>query len=252
MIITIVTATYNAESVLENLINSIISQKTDEIEFIIIDGGSTDGTIDIIKKYENNIDYWISEPDKGIYDAWNKGVNVANGEWIMFLGADDELLPNAINDYLVFLNKEKTKKFDLISSKREMYDLKGNKIRTVGSIWEWPSCLNGMPISHPAALHNKFLFRENGIFNIDYKIAGDYELLLRKGKNLKAAFINKITVKVSEGGVSDSYLAIKEYYKILKNKKEISKITAFKYYNIMYTKYTINKILRLFSINIHS
>lgn len=250
--LTIVTATYNAASVLENLINSIIPQKSKEVEFVIIDGNSKDSTLEIIKKYESYIDFWQSEPDKGIYDAWNKGIKVAKGEWIMFIGADDCLTANAISDYLNFIKSIKLDDYDIISSKRVMFDLKGKKIATVGALWEWPSCLSGMPISHPGALHNKFLFQEQGLFNIEYKIAGDYELLLRKGSNLKAAFIDKITIEVCEGGVSDSYLAIKEYYEVLKNKKFISKATAFRLYVTMYIKYSIKKSFRFFSINVHS
>ena len=82
--VTIVTITYNAEAVLEETILSIINQSYDNIEYIIIDGGSTDGTVDIIKKYSDKISYWISEPDDGIYFAMNKAIEQASGQWINF------------------------------------------------------------------------------------------------------------------------------------------------------------------------
>ena len=106
--ISIITATYNAELVFEDLVNSIIPQKTNDIEFIVIDGGSKDNTLNIMKKYNSNIDYWISEQDNGIYDAWNKGIRVSTGEWIMFLGADDILHQNTISDYIKVINKNHT------------------------------------------------------------------------------------------------------------------------------------------------
>jgi len=93
-LITIITVVYNAVSTIEKTILSVVNQTYDNVEYIIIDGGSTDGTIDIIKKYETQIANWISEPDKGIYDAMNKGINLANGEWINFMNAGDSFYEN--------------------------------------------------------------------------------------------------------------------------------------------------------------
>ena len=87
--ITIITVTFNAVDSIEKIILSVIAQDFRNKEYIIIDGGSTDGTLDIIKRYESHIDHWISEPDKGIYDAMNKGLSIANGEWISFMNAGD-------------------------------------------------------------------------------------------------------------------------------------------------------------------
>lgn len=103
--ISIVIATFNAAKTLERCLQSIVPQLTDATELVIVDGGSEDETLSIIKKYEQYVAYTVSEPDKGIYDAWNKGVKVAHGEWIMFIGADDILLPNALTLYLTKLKK---------------------------------------------------------------------------------------------------------------------------------------------------
>ena len=101
-IISICTPTFNSEKYLEKTIKSVIGQGYKNIQFIIIDGGSTDKTIEIIKKYKNHIDYWVSEKDKGIYDAWNKGLKVAKGEFFGILSSDDYNYDNTfstVNNY---------------------------------------------------------------------------------------------------------------------------------------------------------
>lgn len=101
--ISIITVSYNAAKTIEQTIQSVVNQTYDNIEYIIIDGGSTDGTVDIIKKYEDKIAYWVSEPDKGIYDAMNKGILKASGEYIYFLGADDWLYNESVMERRIFL-----------------------------------------------------------------------------------------------------------------------------------------------------
>ena len=87
--VTVVTVTYNAAESLEKTILSVLQQNYSNVEYIIIDGGSTDGSVEIIKKYSDKIAYWVSEPDRGIYDAMNKGIRKATGEWINFMNAGD-------------------------------------------------------------------------------------------------------------------------------------------------------------------
>lgn len=91
-LISVITVTLNAAATLERTIRSVIEQSFDNIEYLIVDGGSTDATLEILSRYDARIDYWISEPDRGIYDAMNKAVGLARGQWLYFLGADDILL----------------------------------------------------------------------------------------------------------------------------------------------------------------
>ena len=97
-LVTIVTVVFNGERYLEETIKSVINQSYDNVEYIIIDGGSTDGTLDIIKKYENQIDYWVSEKDAGMYNALNKGFSCAQGDYLGWINSDDTLFPNALKD----------------------------------------------------------------------------------------------------------------------------------------------------------
>ncbi len=223
--ITIITATYNAAIVLENLIKSIIPQKNEKIEFVIIDGDSKDSTPEIINKYESYIDFWISEPDRGIYDAWNKGIKVANGEWIMFIGADDELLPNAINNYINLLDSKDLSSFDYISAQNEYVDDDDKLIKLLGKGAEWSLMRRGNSAAHVASLHNKNnLFNKVGCYNLDYKICADYEILIRKKENLKTYFLESRIAKMKVGGMSFSAKAINESYEIRKYHKTISPV----------------------------
>jgi glycosyltransferase involved in cell wall biosynthesis len=228
--ITIITATYNAEKTLEECLKSVESQTDKEFEYIIIDGGSIDSTIDIIRKNSNTINCWISEKDNGIYDAWNKGITLAKGEWIGFLGADDVLLPDAIKDYNDFINSNNVNSLDLISSNILYVDKNLNPIKIIGEKWEWKSFKKRMTIAHVMALHNKRLFQKYGIYNTKYKISADYELLLRPGIDLKAAYINKTTTLMRFGGISFSFKACNEAFRVkYASKKRNILILIFEY-----------------------
>lgn len=249
--ISIIIATWNAELYLRRSLNAIIEQLNSRVELIIIDGLSTDNTKSIINEYKNFIAYTCSEKDKGIYDAWNKGIKKSHGDWIMFLGADDCLLKNTINNYLKYIDETDTTNIDLISSVRTMTSKKNKKLYDVGDLWTWPQCISGMQISHPGALQKKTLYQEVGLYNLDFHIVGDYELLMRKGPKLKAVFLNFTSVLMQEGGMSDSFKAIREYYKALKSNRYVHNNLAVKSYIIMSTKYLIKKTFRVLGLNIH-
>ena len=220
--ISIIIATYNAELYLENVIKSIIPQKSQKVELLIIDGGSKDTTNEIIKKNESHLSYWISEPDYGIYDAWNKGVNASKGEYIMFLGADDQLLPGALDEYIKFIEK-KGHDFDIISSKLDYVNDHGGHIRFIGEPWNWNKFkMNTMSFAHPGMLHNVRLFIKNGPFDTSFKICGDFDFLLRSHNNIIAGFLDIVTVKMQQGGVSYSVKAIVETFKIRKKNHILS------------------------------
>lgn len=228
-LVSIITVTFNAEADLEKCIKSVISQTYTNIEFIIIDGGSTDGTLDIIEKYKKNISYSISEKDKGIYDAWNKGVSVANGEWIAFLGSDDVYLENAIENYINHLNTIKNQHVDIISSRVRLVNDNGDKLRIIGKKWNWKIFRRYMCIAHVGSMHSKAYFNQYGSYNLNYKIVGDYEMLLRAKSKLKAEFIDTITVEMKIGGISNN--DNKAIYEAYKAKKEHQTCNS---YNALY------------------
>jgi glycosyltransferase involved in cell wall biosynthesis len=215
-LVSIIIATYNASTTIKKCLESIASQKTDECELLIIDGSSTDDTANIVKSYAKVVDYFISEPDSGIYDAWNKGIKMSHGEWIMFIGADDILLPNAINDYLNILKYNiKNHDIDYICSKNEYVDKNGQLLKILGSEPSWNKMRMMMVAAHVASLHNrKSLFNEIGLYDSNLKICADYELLLRKGNRLRYLFIPNRIARMTVGGMSFSTKALIEEYNV--------------------------------------
>lgn len=211
--LTIVIATYNAEKYLNTCLEYILKIKTKEVELVIIDGASNDSTIEIINRYRDSIDYYISEPDKGIYDAWNKAISVANGDWIAFIGSDDIIIPDSIFHILNNLHTIQ-KDIEFIFSKAEIISSKHEILGYRGKEYRFDEFNNGMSISHVFALHKRSVFQKYGLFDINYKICADYEFLMRFNNNLKSIFIPIITVKMLIGGMSFSLKAIIESYKI--------------------------------------
>lgn len=248
--ISIITAVYNGGQKLQLLINSISLQEKGYHEFIIIDGGSKDDTLKIIKQNKHVITKWISEPDKGIYDAWNKGLKLASGEWIMFLGCDDILVPDALQQYDTFLSKVDIPT-DYISSRVKMVDSSMNFIRIKGWEWEWPRFLTEMTVAHPGSLHAHSLFTKYGPYDTSYKIVGDYEFLLRPGPTLKTAFLNSVTVVMNEEGVSNSISAIKEHRRAIINTGKVIPTLAFLNFALVFFKFYIKNLCRRLGVNVY-
>jgi glycosyltransferase involved in cell wall biosynthesis len=200
--VTVITVVFNAAKTLEQTILSVICQSYDNVEYIIVDGGSSDSSLEIIRKYEHAIDYWVSEPDAGIYDAWNKGVRLASGEWIAFLGADDVYLEGAIQAYINLIASCGDRIPDYMSSRVNLTT--GLKVkRTIGQPWNWKTFQKYMNVAHVGSFHRRRLFEKYGVYDIGYKICGDYELLLRPRADLRTAYMKEITVNMRVGGVSD-------------------------------------------------
>ena len=225
-LITIITSVLNGAKTIESSIKSVIDQTYPNIEYIVIDAVSKDRTIDILEENSSCIDYWISEPDKGIYDAWNKGVALASGEWVLFLGADDFLKPTALSLMIDCANTS-NEKLEYISGKAELIK-EGRVIQTVGLPWSWKKFKKYCCTAQVGALHNKLLYERLGGYDTTYKSSGDYEFLLRAGKELKAAYVDKVTISMSLGGISNSsLLPIWETYYAIKKHSTINPFISF-------------------------
>ena len=164
--ISIVTVTYNSARTLEKTVQSIISQSYKDYEYIIIDGGSTDGTLDIIKKYEKHISYWVSESDDGIYDAMNKGILQANGKWIHLLNSDDYYYDSNVLQKVsnVLIDNESFYYFTMIQKN----GLNENIYKWNSSLWKlWYSAY----IPHPTMFVSKSTYESIGLYDTNFKIS---------------------------------------------------------------------------------
>jgi len=240
--VTIITPSFNSEKNIEETILSVLNQTYANLEYIIIDGGSTDGTVDIIKKYQNRLAYWISEPDKGISDAFNKGLTKATGDYINFQGAGDYLISDTvIESIMADVDPEEDM---LVCGKIErIRDTKKKEVVFTSSInfKNKRSLLFRMSLPHQALFTNKKFFEKYGNFDLNNKFCMDYEILLRAYKNFPKVILKDIIVSAwREGGVGkDKTLEIFKEYLSIKKKNEVTPVwilyiihgwSIFKYY----------------------
>ncbi|MBT7902054.1 MAG: glycosyltransferase, partial [Candidatus Marinimicrobia bacterium] len=205
-LISIITVVYNNEKDIRNAIESVLDQNYEYIEYIVIDGGSDDGTIDVINEYRDHISVFISETDNGIYDALNKGVLCASGDVVAILHSDDQFCNSRVVSNM--MEKIEQTKVEFCFSNMVLVDKPSGKILRyyMASYFKiWMFKIGWMP-PHPTCFIKRSLFDEFGMYSTDYKIAGDFDLLVRffYGRKIRWSYLNQITVKMSTGGVSNS------------------------------------------------
>lgn len=204
--IAIVVASFNRARTLQRCIDSVASQTYASRELIVIDGGSTDGSVDILRANRGKVDRWLSEPDRGIYHAWNKGVALARGDWICFLGADDYLHdPHSMEGMSVHLAAASPER-RVVYGRVMMVDANRLEIARLDMPWASAraSFMRGTYcLPTPGVMFHRDLFREHGLFDGSYSVAGDYEFLLRELKTSEPQYIADVAVTdMQYGGIS--------------------------------------------------
>ncbi|NLO17091.1 MAG: glycosyltransferase [Arcobacter butzleri] len=204
--ISIITVVWNNAKTIKDAIDSVISQTYENIEYIIIDGASTDGTVEIVQNYGDKISKFISEKDKGLYDAMNKGIALATGDVIGILNSDDFYKSNDILECVAkeFLDKD----IDCVFANLEYVD--GNDTNKVVRYWKSKPYENGLfqkgwHPAHPTFFVRREFYEKYGVFNLDFRISADYELMLRllEKHKLRSKYINKTFVQMRIGGESN-------------------------------------------------
>tara|TARA_B100001093_G_C26751317_1_gene981279 strand:- start:277 stop:1023 length:747 start_codon:yes stop_codon:yes gene_type:complete len=245
--VSLITATYNSSISIKTCLDSIVSQDYSDLEYLFIDGGSSDNTISIIKKYQQNNPFikMVSEKDHGIYDALNKGISAASGDIIGFVHSDDFLASNDIINHIVSMMK--TENLDGVYGDLQYID----KNNTQKVIRNWISCdfkfsllKNGWMPPHPTLFLKKEVYQKHGLFDLSFRISADYDFMLRifKDSELKFGYLPKAITKMRVGGASNRSLKniikkSKEDYRAIKSnnigsflvliKKNISKLKQF-------------------------
>jgi glycosyltransferase involved in cell wall biosynthesis len=213
-LVSIITVVFNGKTHIEQSIKSVLAQTYSNIEYIIIDGASTDGTIDIIKKYEANISIFISEKDSGIYNAMNKGLKLAKGDIIAILNADDYYYPETIQLIVdKFAESQPDVVYGNITKLREFSGQEYFKeVQPNIELME-----QTMPIFHPATFIKKQVYDEVGVFNETYQLSADYDLIYRIYKaDRQFEYINKALTVFRIGGASNvNCNSYKEGFQIL-------------------------------------
>lgn len=214
MKISIITATYNSSATIRDCIRSINQQTYDDIEQIIIDGSSTDNTVNIIKSLPNRVKQIISEPDKGIYDAMNKGIALATGEIIGILNSDDFYMDNSVISDIIYIFRNKN--VDAVYADLDIVDknnLNRIKRKSRSGLYKENAFKWGWMPPHPTFFVKKKIYEKYGHFNIAFKTSADYELMLRfiHKYKIKLAYLPRVIVKMRSGGFSDSSLKHRLY-----------------------------------------
>lgn len=223
-LLTIVTVVLNDCKNIEQTILSVISQKDASIEYILIDGGSIDGTVEVIKKYDTSIDYWVSEPDSGVYGAMNKGIIRAKGQFIGLLNSGD-YYNSGVLEIIIKNVKDIETKYHVIAGGMDRIN-EDNKC--IKKYYLTSSRLTrryfSMPFFHPAMFVSSSVYNDYGLYNPNYKIAADYEFALRLlDNNISISIIPYIFTSMRIGGLSDVasnfFVQQKETYMIRRNYK---------------------------------
>lgn len=212
MKVSIITATYNSEKYLEDCILSVINQQYKNIELIVIDGKSKDRTVDIIRKYENRIAAWVSETDKGMYDAINKGMEMATGDIIGILNSDDVLEDDSVIASIV--EAFQTQKTDSIYGDLEYVD--PGDLTKIYRIWKGKPYKRslfqfGWMPAHPTFYFKRELFLKYGGYETHFFSAADYEFMCRYlyKHRVSSFYIPKLLVKMRRGGQSNNNLKMR-------------------------------------------
>lgn len=203
--VSVVVATFNCAKTLERMLQSVLSQSMVP-QLLIADGGSTDGTLEVIRKYRDRIEWFASEPDRGVYDAWNKALEHASGDWVAFLGGDDWFPDEHALAAAAGCIEGLDPRVVVVYGNVRVIDESGNLVRTDNV--EHPDMQSvlrrRMPFTHVGALHRRAVFADQGRFDAALRIAGDYDLMLRILRDGEAKYCPQYDVCMGDGGLSNS------------------------------------------------
>jgi len=207
--LSILLATWNCAPQLEDFLRSLAAQDCFDWELLLLDNVSTDGTAEVVQRFQRQQGparrvVWSSEPDGGIYEAWNRGLGLAQGRYLSFIGADDVFLDSGSLRRIAALTAAGA---DLITARNAYCARDGRFLRHWGSPWSWRRMRQSMTIAHPGMLVRRDLFERFGFFDATYRICGDYDWFLRLSPELRSVYCSDSILKVVQAGVSHTRIS---------------------------------------------
>ncbi|MDH3318983.1 MAG: glycosyltransferase [Betaproteobacteria bacterium] len=204
--VSVIVGVRNGAATLQRCIDSIVAQDFAARETIVFDGASTDATREIAERNlrGGRIDFVVSEPDRGVYDAWNKAVRRSRGRWISFLGCDDHFHDTGSLRALVEAGEAAGGRARIVYGRINRVTGNGVLVETIGVPWERArdAFLAGVNIPHPGTLHHREMLEEHGLFDTSYRIAADYHLLLGELRARAPLFVDRVVLDMGFGGMS--------------------------------------------------
>lgn len=243
-LVSVITCVYNGESHLEQTIKSVLAQTYPNIEYIVIDGGSTDNTLTILEKYKDDIDVVVSEKDKGIADAMNKGIDLAKGQIVGIIHSDDWYDNNAVALAVSALKSSDIAYGYLMYWKDEVAYMVYKCDHTL--------LKNEMTVSHPTVFIKKSVYEKYGTYNLNYKLAMDYDkLLMYMIEGCQFQLINKVLANFRYSGASDqNWISAYNEVRIIKNKHIGNSLKNLLYFMFQVIKTSISRLLQY--VKLHS
>ena len=204
--VTVVIGVRNGAATLQRCLDSIAAQDYGARETVVVDGASDDGTVELLERNarEGKIDDWISEPDRGVYSAWNKAIRRSRGRWLSFLGCDDVFHDASSLRALVEAVEAGDGRARVVYGRIHRVTTDGTLVETIGEPWETArgAFFRGANIPHPGTLHRRDLLEQRGLFDESYRIAADYHLLLGEFLERDPAFVDRVVLDMGFGGMS--------------------------------------------------
>ena len=245
--VSIITVVYNGITHLEQTIQSVLDQNYDNIEYIIIDGGSTDGTVELIRKYDDQIAYWVSESDAGIYDAMNKGIVKATGDIVGLINADDWYEEEAVSVVVDTFTKTDA---DVVHGSMRIIKESGESF-VKASLINIDNLKKGMLLNHPTVFVKISLYEKYGMFDTSYRIVADWELMMRWFlKDVHFVATPETLANFRMGGVSSEHLkkSFKEKHRM---RKELAVYRTIDWYYLYDTLKSVLPAEKLLNISLY-
>ena len=246
--ISILVPTWNCAPLLSQFLESLGQQSWTDWELLILDNASQDGSVELVDAFQSSLlsgrqrVLWVSQPDSGIYDAWNRGLRLATGEYLCFVGADDTF---NCPDSLAQIARLTITKAHLITARNSYCDRQGRFLRDWGSSWCWKRMRQSMNIAHPGMLVSRALFDQFGLFDVNYRICGDYEWFLRLPSHLRTVHSSDSILRVVQAGVSHTRIATVYAETFNAQKKHIGAVPSAFCWALNWAKYARRRLIGL-------